>query len=63
MYSLLSLLKLYVAQYDQNSQVFIILSIIRLTLKAPVCFCHLKCYKSFLTNILDPDQTAPLGAV
>ena len=40
-----------------------------LTLKAPiatkvVCFSRLlKCLKSLLANSVDPDQTAPIGAV
>ena len=40
-----------------------------LTLKAPittkvVCFCRLqKCFEASLTNSVDPDQTAPVGAV
>ena len=26
-------------------------------------FCHLKCLQASLTNSVDPDQTAPVGAV
>ena len=45
------------------------IKIVQFTFKVPittevVCFCHLlKCFSSFLTNSVDPDQTAPLGAV
>ena len=45
------------------------MSITILTLNAPiatkvVCFSHLlKCLRSPMANIVDPDQTAPIGAV